>query len=165
MDAKSKQKPSIWWDSLFFPQNFKMTVDRSPQECASRLASLEQVQIGFSSSSSLQVRIDATDDTTYDFEIRLNRFGRALRFASLKCKGVVFTDSWSGKTVIKGRFTLGILLLAFGVAALMIFFSSIAPISLEYWIGLIISCSAVGLQSQWDRRTLRELIYDVIMNS
>jgi hypothetical protein len=106
MLTKSKQKRKLG-DPQCFARRFEIAVDLPPQACLDRLKGLEQSEHGFLIPASRDVRIHETDDA-YDFEIRLKfRSNSSLNSMLAKCSGVMFSDSWSGKTTIRGRFTAG----------------------------------------------------------
>ncbi len=165
MFAKPKRKQGFWWDSLFFPQDFKMMVDTTPQECVNHLLSLKQPYSGFWYPYSQDVWTEAIDGTTYDFEICFNRYGRGMTYASVKCKGSIFRDSWSEKTVITGRFINGVLLILLWASLIMILLASLSGPSLG-WIAIIIAVGLIyGLQSWADRRRLRSLVFEALQAS
>lgn len=158
----SSLKESPLWDKLLFPYQFEMNVDMPLQECIGRLMSLTQPKEGFWYPSNREVWTEKVSDNAVDFEIHLNRYGRGMSWTSGKCAGVVFRDSWSGKTVIKGQFTVGKLVLIILGFPILLFFVSLPRFEFG-WTAVLITYGLVyGLQVWADRRKLRLVVYEAL---
>jgi len=109
MSAKSNSKHKSLWDGGLFPRPFDGMVEAPFEDCENRLLSLAQFKTGYWNPVSREVQTQKTGDNAFNFEICLRGYGNSGGYTKAKYVGIVFRDSWSDKTTVRGRFTLGLL--------------------------------------------------------
>jgi hypothetical protein len=112
MPAKSRRKQKSLWNIELLPHAFERTVDIPFQACVNRLRDLEEPWRSRSGHPSYKAYPRGSAYDSYHFEIVIR--GYSFRnypygetgFTRLVCVGTVFDDKSSGKSVVRGQFTL-----------------------------------------------------------
>jgi hypothetical protein len=96
------------FDFLLLAKSFEFEVDWTPEETSERLRMLAKSKTGFLLPIDRETKILKAVDDTYDFEIRVNRYGRGVIYNTAKAAGKVLLDNGIEKTVVRGKIELGI---------------------------------------------------------
>ncbi|MEO8393671.1 MAG: hypothetical protein ABI700_11835 [Chloroflexota bacterium] len=154
------------WDKVLFAYPFQITVNKPLQACLDLLSGLSQPSSGFLKSLNRTVQLQKTDEESYKFKIRVNRYGGGAAIASVKCTGVVFRDSLSDRTVIKAKMTVAkyVIMTCVYVLLLTFFMPLFLHVPFPYSIGFLLLCTVslgvLWLQVRSDYRKLQALIDD-----
>lgn len=109
---------SALWDRVLLAQYFELEVDLPPEQASQYLLTLSQPQQGFFNPSKRSVSVEQVDTATYKFQIHTVRYGRGMSYDSAKIVGTVASDGSTGKTIVSGKTTVGILFIFIMIACI-----------------------------------------------
>ena len=125
MSAKSKRKQKSLWAIELLPHSFEKTVDIPFQTCVDRLRDLEEPWRSRWGHPSYKAQAQRTYYDFYNFEILIRYYSFRYPYQESgiirqRCVGTVLHDKPSGKTIVRGRFTLVLFTPMFLVIAILL---------------------------------------------